>query len=370
MTKPLPLFDFLLPDEGEEAGVQEISLVAQPAIIQGFIALAAQVDPAPAPRFHFSTEGPAKQVLTGPVLIPDVEIYRVDEATGQPYNGRFTRDEIEQIAAHYMQRGITSQTRLEHELDLTTPYVMESWLVSDLEDKSRALGLDLPPGSWCISMKVPEPIWSEQVLTGKVRGFSLGGSFERQLVNAQLRRAQALAASSKPNPMLRFLTQLSQAIRAAFTTDVNLSLVALEDGTPVEITPEGQAFRLDEAGNRLEPLADGAYTLADGSELTIQGGLVVQPQAPQEQAAETQPQEPEVNPLQAQLDALQAQVNDLTSQLLASQQARTALSAQVADLETKLATEPGTKPVKLSAKLDDKTLTPAQRRMAQLRGQL
>jgi hypothetical protein len=51
--------------------------------------------------------------------------------------------------------------------------------VEDTEkDKSRLYGMDMPVGTWMISMKVNNPdIWENYVKTGKVKGFSIEGYF-------------------------------------------------------------------------------------------------------------------------------------------------------------------------------------------------
>ena len=53
--------------------------------------------------------------------------------------------------------------------------VVESWLVEDKEkDKSAIYNLDLPVGSWVVSMKVnSDEIWNDYIKSGKVTGFSI-----------------------------------------------------------------------------------------------------------------------------------------------------------------------------------------------------
>ena len=56
---------------------------------------------------------------------------------------------------------------------------MESWIIeSEDQDKSRLYGLEMPVGTWMVSMKVNnEDIWENYVKTGKVKGFSIEGYF-------------------------------------------------------------------------------------------------------------------------------------------------------------------------------------------------
>ena len=57
--------------------------------------------------------------------------------------------------------------------------VVESWIVEDEDkDKSRVYGLDMPVGTWMVSMKVNnDDIWENYVKTKKVLGFSIEGFF-------------------------------------------------------------------------------------------------------------------------------------------------------------------------------------------------
>jgi hypothetical protein len=61
--------------------------------------------------------------------------------------------------------------------------IVESWIVEDSEmDKSKKYGLNVPVGTWMVSMKVNnEQIWNDFVKTGKVKGFSIEGYFADKL---------------------------------------------------------------------------------------------------------------------------------------------------------------------------------------------
>jgi hypothetical protein len=56
---------------------------------------------------------------------------------------------------------------------------VESWIIEDEQkDKSRIYGLEMPVGTWMVSMKVNnDDVWNNYVKTGKVKGFSIEGFF-------------------------------------------------------------------------------------------------------------------------------------------------------------------------------------------------
>ena len=68
---------------------------------------------------------------------------------------------------------------MEHEYQLTDMTIVESWIVEDeVHDKSRKFGMEVPVGTWMVSMKVEDDsVWNDYVKTGKVKGFSIEGYF-------------------------------------------------------------------------------------------------------------------------------------------------------------------------------------------------
>ena len=86
----------------------------------------------------------------------------------------------------FLKSGNQGQATMEHaseKLDGMT--VVESWIVeSDLYDKSKKYGLDMPIGTWMVSMKVDnDEIWNNYVKKNKIKGFSIEGYFADKLSN-------------------------------------------------------------------------------------------------------------------------------------------------------------------------------------------
>jgi hypothetical protein len=121
-----------------------------------------------------------KQVIVGPVAIPDIEIYRRDEATGEPYYVKFSESTIQRMQEKFMKELRNRDTNIEHnENQNANSYVFESWIVEDPEtDKANTVyNLGLPKGSWAVKMRVTDPEVWQSVKEGKYKGFSLEGSF-------------------------------------------------------------------------------------------------------------------------------------------------------------------------------------------------
>ncbi|MDF7810757.1 XkdF-like putative serine protease domain-containing protein [Hymenobacter sp. YC55] len=251
-------------DQADPAkGYQLVSLVAKPAIEQGWVALAAAEDTT-AKRVHLSTE-PAKQVLTGPVLIPDQNIYRNDP---EPHYIFFSAEEIEKIAHKLMLEGRTTQTNEDHTTELSGNVVRELWIVLDSEkDKAAALGLDMPVGTLMMSLHVPDTdYWEKEVVSGNKTGFSIEGLFDFSEVKLS---AEASPAPSKKMDFKSIWARLSIVAKGA---NVKLAEVELADGRLVDVAEDGTVKLLNDEGEAGDALPDGDYDLKEGGKLSVEGG--------------------------------------------------------------------------------------------------
>lgn len=151
------------------SGIMAISVVKRPAIKQGFTLLSDDI------KVKFEQVKGQKRLLVGPVLIPNMKIYRKEGE--REYDAFFKAESIEKMAFQYLKKGRQSNSTLEHVVDVDGLCVVESWVVQDGKmDKSTALGMDYPTGTWMVSMKVDrEDIWQEFIETGELTGFSIEG---------------------------------------------------------------------------------------------------------------------------------------------------------------------------------------------------
>ena len=146
------VYKMFIDEEDENGGVFAISLVENPAIESNWIYLSKQH------KIELATVNNEKRLLLGPVLIPNKQIPRIDEVTGEEYDIVFDEAVIEKAAQLYMMRQHNNDTTLEHAAVLDDLSVVESWLVVDSNnDKSNAYGLSYPKGTWSQTRLPPAP---------------------------------------------------------------------------------------------------------------------------------------------------------------------------------------------------------------------
>lgn len=164
------IIELVLDEMQELMGIQAISIVENPAIEEDFIALNTQ-------KVEFATQNQEKRILMGAALIPNKPIYR--RAGEEEFYVYFSKDTIRKASELFFQNGNQNKSTLEHESELKGLSAVESWIVEDEQkDKTRLYGLDVPVGTWMVSMKVNnDDVWENYVKTGKVKGFSIEGYF-------------------------------------------------------------------------------------------------------------------------------------------------------------------------------------------------
>jgi len=129
----------------------------------------------------FAAQLADKQMLIGPLMIPNKLIPRIDEKTKEEYQVFFTKDTIEQIAHKMMISKSTDSINIEHDDKqlVNDVYLVETWIVKDPnKDKSSLYGFSASEGDWYGIYKVNNPdVWYNYIKTNKVKGFSVEGYF-------------------------------------------------------------------------------------------------------------------------------------------------------------------------------------------------
>lgn len=174
--KKLPVITLGIDDIGR-LGFKAASFVDFPAIEENFIFLKNHKQK---PVYLASDE---RRMVYGPILIPDQLIYRVDEETGEEYYVKFTSETIRAVAYRMMKQGMQNNHTVMHEVEVDGCYIVESWIKENENDKSVALGFDLPIGTWFIASHVEnDAVWAG-VKSGEFRGWSIEAYFDEVSVS-------------------------------------------------------------------------------------------------------------------------------------------------------------------------------------------
>lgn len=165
------IVELVIDEEALYSGIEAISIVDRPAIEENFIALSKEH------KIELAEVDKEKRILMGAALVPNKNIYRQNE--DEEYYIYFSEDTVRKASELFLMRGNQNKSTLEHEAELHGLSVVESWIIEDeTHDKSRKYDMELPIGTWMVSMKVNnDEVWNDYVKTGKVKGFSIEGYF-------------------------------------------------------------------------------------------------------------------------------------------------------------------------------------------------
>jgi hypothetical protein len=168
------IIELFIDEENDFSGIEAISIVEYPAIEEDFIALKEQT-------IQLAEVDSEKRILMGAALIPDRKIFR--KSGDKEYFIYFSKDTVRKASELFLSKGKQNNSTLEHDVELQGLSVVESWIIEDeKKDKSAKYNLNLPVGTWMVSVKVNnDQIWEEFVKEGKVKGFSIEGFFTDKL---------------------------------------------------------------------------------------------------------------------------------------------------------------------------------------------
>jgi hypothetical protein len=124
----------------------------------------------------FKVQDEEKRVVTGPLMVANLPIYRFNEEMGDHYVV-FRPDTIEKIVLKFFRDKKTDQANIMHDgVKVDGVFLFESFIIDDR--KTTPIGFDkLPNGSWFGSFKVEnDEVWAK-VKAGEFAGFSVEGMF-------------------------------------------------------------------------------------------------------------------------------------------------------------------------------------------------
>lgn len=328
----MKLYDIYIDPTDFETGMDAISLVADPAVEVDFLKFGKDKPMS----LNFADE--ERHIITGIALLADTPIYRI-APDGTEYYVRFTKDCIRQLVEKYFKFGLTNSVNIEHKdnqfVDGVT--MLESYII----DKERGICpnefASAPDGSWVVSYKVNNlDVW-DKIKTGEVMGFSIQGIFhlvETKLeMNNNKTEEENTEHQNKNN--ISLMSKLKEKIKALL---MQYAAVSTDKGNLIyntDMLEVGcEVFVEDENGENV-PAADGEYILEDGRTVEVEGGMVTEIKA-----KEDEPAEPEqmADPEMPAETAPEAPVEPAENEKVTALEERVAtLESQLADVIAKLA---------------------------------
>lgn len=166
-----------------DSDVFGISLVQFPAIEVNYVALSKEKP------LQILLEKEDKHIIVGCALVPDKPIYRRDG--NEEFYIQFSAETIEKLAHQYLANDRVSSFTTDHEDVADDVYIIETWLKTSENDKSKDYGLDVPIGSWMVMAKVEnDEIWN-RIKEGELQGFSIEAIVDLKEINNKIKNNMA-----------------------------------------------------------------------------------------------------------------------------------------------------------------------------------
>ena len=167
----MKIVELVLDLDDEQSGIEAISVVESPAIEENFVALNKH-------EILLKEVDSEKRILMGAALVPNKQIYRRNEKTDEEYYIYFSEDTVRKASELFFKKSNHQNATLEHSENVEGTTIVESWIVENSkQDKSAIYGMDMPVGTWMVSMKIDNDEIYEKAKKGEVKGFSIEGYF-------------------------------------------------------------------------------------------------------------------------------------------------------------------------------------------------
>lgn len=170
-------------DVAFDSDVYCISLVQDPAIEVNYVALSKEKP------LQILLEKEDKHIIVGCALVPDKPIYRRDG--DEEFYIQFSKETIEKLAHSYLANDRIYSFSTDHKDEADDVYIIETWLKTSENDKSKDYDLDVPIGSWLIMAKVEnDAIWN-RIKEGELQGFSIEAIVDLKEINNKIKNNMA-----------------------------------------------------------------------------------------------------------------------------------------------------------------------------------
>ena len=167
----MKIVELVIDEADEQSGIEAISVVESPAIEENFVALNKH-------EILLKEVDSEKRILMGAALVPNKQIYRRNDKTDEEYYIYFSEDTVRKASELFFKKSNHQNATLEHSENVEGTTIVESWIVENSkQDKSAIYGMDMPVGTWMVSMKIDNDEIYEKAKKGEVKGFSIEGYF-------------------------------------------------------------------------------------------------------------------------------------------------------------------------------------------------
>lgn len=194
--------NYVMTTEEDDQNIYETSFVENPAT--GFSFLKFNKDEVKTLEFKQITTG-YQRMVSGVWFMPDTKYLRYDKNNGM-YTAEFKREDLKEALLKYLKSDYANLIKVEHQGEYLEGFMsIEHWIYEDENTVSPIFGLTISDLGYSADMIKPgtvfktvyvesEMFWNEQILSGKVKGFSIGGLFSLEEENKALKQYFAEAA--------------------------------------------------------------------------------------------------------------------------------------------------------------------------------
>lgn len=174
----LPIYKLTIDESIEdESGVEYVALVDNPAIERNWMAFNEHKP------MKFAIENEEQRIVSGPLMVADLPIYRRDDKIGE-YYAVFDAQTIMQIVQKFFKNKYNTNVNIMHDSNekVDGVFMFESFMINRERGINPPKGFEgLTNGSWFGSYKVEnDSVWRE-IKSGTFKGFSVEGPFAQTI---------------------------------------------------------------------------------------------------------------------------------------------------------------------------------------------
>ena len=189
--------NYIMTTEEEDQNIYETSFVENPAT--GFSFLKFNKDEVKTLEFKQVQAEGYQRMVSGVWFMPDTKYLRYDKNNGM-YTAEFKREDLKEALLKYLKSDYANLIKVEHQGEYLEGFMsIEHWIYEDENTVSPIFGLTISDLGYSADMIKPgtvfktvyvesEMFWNEQILSGKVKGFSIGGLFSLEEENKALKQ--------------------------------------------------------------------------------------------------------------------------------------------------------------------------------------